>query len=221
MTIVEPEIAHLDPDNNHNAVPALIWRRITGTFPIDEWGFDPDIASLTALLTRLRWSAEVVGEQYIPEIGSALVVHNSRFQMGESLLVSDALGRASSRPVRFSGVPDMVMVGPVLRRMGGVPGGLDDLRVLLRAGELVSVALARELTHPFHAGPAPIEAIGVALAQGAPVLPVAISGFEPGRHRRIVIGEPITTRRRVGVVTAEELAATVRARVQDLLTSGR
>lgn len=221
MTVVEPEIAHLDPDNSDTGVPALLWRRITGRFPIDEWGFDADIASVTSLVTRMRWSADVIGEQRIPEIGSALIVHNCRLGLSEPLLVSDALGRASSRPVRFSGVPDVAVVGPVLRRLGGVPSGLDDLRVLLRSGELVTVALHREFMHPFHAGPAPVDALGVALDQGAPVLPVAISGFEPGRHRRIVIGEPITTRRRAGVVTPEELAVTVRERVQDLLTSGR
>lgn len=221
MTVVEPEIAHLDPDNSDTGIPALVWRRITGRFPIDEWGFDPDIASVTSLVTRARWSVEVIGDRWIPEIGPALVVHNTRLGLGEPLLVADALRRVSSRPVRFSGVPDVVVVGPLLRRLGGVPSGLDDLRVLLRTGELVTVGLHRELMHPFHAGPAPIGPLDVALGQGVPVLPVAISGFEPGRHRRVVIGEPITTRGRRGVVTARELGEAVRGAVQDLLTTGR
>lgn len=217
MTIVESEIAHLDPDNYDMSVAGLVFRRVTGQFPVDEWGYDADMAHSLGFLARLRWAAEVVGADQIPEIGPALIVHNCRLGLGEPLLVADSLGRASGRPIRFSGAPDTVVVGPLLRRIGGVPGGLDDLRVLLRSGEIVSVSLGRELMHPFHAGPAPMGPVDVALRSGAPLLPVAVSGFEPGRHRRIVVGEPIVTRRRANVLTPDELAVAVRGRVQELL----
>lgn len=221
MTLTDAELALLDPDHQDMSLPALVLRRVSGRFAVDEWGHDRDMVAALSPIVHLRWSVEVHGAERLPEIGPAVIVHNRRLGLGEPLLTSSALGRAIGRPVRFAGVPDVVGLGSLLRRVGGVPSNSDDLRVLLRAGEIVAFPLGREVMHPFHAGPAPVEPLGVALSVGAPIVPVAISGFEPGRHRRVVVGDPVTTRRRMHVVSAEELAIAARERVQALLTAGR
>ena len=186
----------LDPDFHDNSLAALAWRRVKGTFVVDEWGFDPDLVAALTPLARLRWTFEVDGAEYLPEIGPALIVTNQRMEPVSAMLVAVALREATHRPVRFSGVPDLAPIGPALRRMGGVHDGLDDLRSLLHAGELIVRSFRGSLVDVAGLGDPETGALGVALSLGVPVVPVLMSGAALGRRRRLLVGAPIVTRRR-------------------------
>lgn len=186
----------LDPDRGAPSFRDLVLRRVRGTFVVDEWGFDPDLVAALAPLAHLRWSLSVDGAEYLPEIGAALVVTNQRHEPLSALLTAVALRAVTHRPVRFSGVPDVVPVAPALRRLGGVPDDLDDLRSLLHAGEVVVRSFRGSLVDVAGLGDPETDALGVALALGVPVVPVHLSGTVVGRRRRLLVGAPIVTRRR-------------------------
>lgn len=186
----------LDPDRGAGSLRDLVLRRVRGTFVIDEWGLDPDLVAALSPLARLRWSFTVDGAEYLPEIGPALIVTNQRIEPVSALLAAVALREVTHRPVRFSGVPDVVPIAPCLRRLGGVHDDLDDLRSLLHAGEMVVRPFRGSLVDVVGLGDPETAVLGVALALGVPVVPVHLSGAVVGRRRRLLVGAPIVTRRR-------------------------
>ena len=221
MTLVEADLEALDPDLERDDLPALLYRRVTGRFQVDEWGLDRDLLAAVAPLARLRWSVHAEGDQFVPEIGPALLVHTRRLGISEPAALGMAVRRVTGRPLRVAGVPNRGPLSWSGRRLGGVPSNVDDLRSLLRAGELVALGLGRELLHPYHVPPVPLPPVEVALALGAPILPVAVLGVEPARRWVVRVGRPIVTRRRADTGDPAELADATRARLQQLLTGAR
>jgi hypothetical protein len=225
MTVVDAELAALDPDLRRDDLASIVSRRLSGRFVVDEWGLDADLRHAIAPLVRARWSLGIDGESALPEIGAALLVHTRRIGLSEPAVLAAAVARATDRPLRVSGVRASVgpfaPLAPLARRLGAVPGNPADLRSLLRAGELVSVPLGREVLHPFHVGPVPVSPIAVALACGAPIVPVAVLGVEPSRWWTVRFGRPIPTRRRRAVSDPDELAEATRVALQRLVTDSR
>jgi hypothetical protein len=220
MTVVDADLAALDPDLQCDDLGSIVGRRLSGRFAIDEWGLDDDLRRVLSPLVRLRWSLRLEGELALPEIGPAVLVHTRRVGWSESAVLAAAVARATDRPLRVTGAPAAGPLGPIGRRLGAVPGNSADLRSLLRAGELVGVPLGREVLHPFHVGPVPVAPIAGALEAGAPIIPVAVLGLEVGRWWTVRFGRPITTRRR-SVVEPAELADATRVELQHLVTSAR
>ncbi len=196
MTVTGADLAELDPERGDRSWWAVIGRRVTGSYPIDAWGFDPDLAQVLAPLADARWRVDVEGAEFVPEVGAALCVHTQRLGPLETLMVAAALASATGRPCRFAGVPDVAPVGPLLRRLGGVPAGVDDLRALLRAGEVVVTGAGLDPRHPRGPGRVGEATLAVALAAGVPIVPVAVRGPLAGRHRQLVVGDPVPTRGR-------------------------
>ncbi len=186
----------LDPEPSRDSLIGLLTRRARGAFVLDEWGFDQDLVAALTPLTHLRWSFEVDGVEYLPAAGPALVMINQRMEPLSPMLAALALREATRRAVRFSGVPDLAPIGPVLRRLGGVHDGLDDLRSLLKGGEVVVRSFQGSLADVVGLGDPETGPLGVALALGVPVVPVHLSGGALGRRRRLLVGAPILTRRR-------------------------
>jgi 1-acyl-sn-glycerol-3-phosphate acyltransferase len=222
MTIVDAELAALDPDLERNDLASIIGRRLTGRFTIDEWGLDRDLLTAITPLVRARWGIRIEGADALPEVGPALLVHTRRVGISEPGVLAAAVHRATGRPLRatgyFASLPGPI--GPVARRLGAVPVGSADLRSLLRAGEVVAMPLSREVRQPFHVGPVPAAPLAAALAAGAPIIPVAVLGVELGRWWTVRFGRPISTRRR-GVVDPIDLAEATRQRLQSLVTDSR
>ncbi len=221
MTVVDADLAALDPDLERNDVGALLQRRVSGRFSVDEWGLDRDLVRAVAPLTRLRWDLRIEDDHLLPEIGPALLVHTRRIGVSEPIVLTSAVARTTDRPLRWIGSPDRGPIAPLARRLGAVPGHPADLRSLLRAGELVGLPLGREILHPFHVGAIPVEPVAAAIAAGAPIIPVAVIGFEVGRWWTIRFGRPIPTRRSRSVGDADEVATSTRQRLQHLLTDSR
>jgi 1-acyl-sn-glycerol-3-phosphate acyltransferase len=187
--------------------------RLRGDYDEDEWGFDEQFAEAVfpafEFLYRAWWRVEVEGVRRVPSHGRALLVAN---HAGSPLpfdasMITMALMKEHPLPrwPRFT-IGDWAFMLPFLstflRRVGGVPEGLDNSLRLLRSDELV-------ITFP--EGPAgpqkPFgdryrlerfgrgEFVELALATGAPIVPVAVVGSEEVYPK---LGESRTLARAVG-----------------------
>jgi hypothetical protein len=203
---------------NGLSVGGALVRRLRGEYRVDEWGLDDDLVQMLFPLSRLRWSIHTVGAPHLPLDGPAVLVYNRRVGVSERSILATAVFRATARVVRHPGVPDRAPVGPLLRRLGGVLRRPDEVAGLLRAGRLVGVPLGREVLSRHAAGPAPADLLEPALSTGAPVIPVALVGFEAGWRWRVAVGPPLSTSGGSHApLAAAELAEQSRDAVQNLL----
>ena len=196
---------------------SLLRRRLDGSYTVDEWGLDTDLVQLVSPALAIRWQVDVDGIDNVPVSGPALLVFNRRFGFSEPFVVSRGIRQATGRHVRVTGAPDIAPVGPALRRLGAVLARPDEVAGLLRADHLVAVALTTSPRHRQLAGTAPAALLASALATGAGVFPVAVTGREIGRRWRLVIGPAIGHPTSRGPLAAEELGDRVRSGVQALL----
>jgi len=155
-------------------------------------------------VVRLVWSTRAEGG-FVPS-GPAIVVANH-----DSLADPFLLGMALERPLRFLAKEELWAnrpVGRILESLGGIPvrRGRGDLAAMsaavacLRSGQAVAIfpqgTVLGSDERPWHRG-----AARLALATGAPIVPVRIVGgdraLRPGTrlprraHVRVVIGEPV------------------------------
>lgn len=196
---------------------SLLRRRLDGSYTVDEWGLDTDLVQFVSPVMAVRWQIAVEGAEALPDDGAAVLVFNRRFGVSEPFVVARGLRHATGRYVRAAGAPDVAPVGPALRRMGAVLARPDELAGLLRADQLVAVGLRPSPRRRHHAGEPPAPLLAPALATGAPVYPVAVTGREIGRRWRLVVGPSIERPTARGPLAVEELADRVRAGVQALL----
>jgi hypothetical protein len=196
---------------------SLLRRRLDGSYTVDEWGLDPDFVRLLSPALTVRWQVVVDGIEELPSNGPAVLVYNSRFGLSEPFVVSRGVRQSTGRHVRVAGVPDVAPIGPALRRLGGVLARPDEVGGLLRREQLVGISLGSSRRHRQHAGPAPAALLAPALATGADVFPVAVTGRELGRRWNLVIGPPVEHPAARGPLAAEELGDRARAGVQALL----
>ena len=196
---------------------SLLRRRLDGSYTVDEWGLDTDLVQFVSPFLSVRWQIAVEGAEALPDDGPAVLVFNRRFGISEPFVVARGVRHAIGRYVRAAGAPDVAPVGPALRRMGAVLARTDELAGLLRADHMIAVGLRASARRRHHAGEPPGELLAPALAQGAPVFPVAVTGRELGRRWRLVIGPSIERPTTRGPLAVEELADRARAGVQALL----
>jgi 1-acyl-sn-glycerol-3-phosphate acyltransferase len=185
---------------------------------------------VVAPLIRVVWGARAEGPP-LPT-GALLLVSNH-----DSLADPFFLGTAVDRPLRFLAKEELWanrIAARVLDRLGGIPvrrgrGDLDALAAAtdaLRAGAVVAIfpqgtVLGSE-ERAWHRG-----AARLALATGAPIVPVRIVGADgalrpgtriPRRARvRVVVGEPIRVEPAPATIAAaKDLTARVRATIESL-----
>lgn len=192
-------------------------RRVIGAYDIDEWGLDPELVALADPMLALRWEIEVRGAERLPAIGGALLVFNRRFGISEPWVLARGIRQDAGRFVRTVGVPDVGVVGPLLRRFGGVLDRTDEVAGLLRAGQLVGLPLTRGLFARDQTGGLAVDRLDAALATGSPVVPVAVVGREAGRRWQLVVGEPMPPAIDGGPLATTELAEAVATAVQSLV----
>lgn len=203
--------------NALSSATAVIQRHVMGTNQVDEWGMDEDAVALAHVLAALRWSATVTGAAHVPASGPALLVANRRPLDGTPLLVAATIGRATGRPVRFTGIVDIAPAGPLLRRTGGVVARPDEVAGLLRAGELAAVWCSSTLLGRPRIGLPPAEYLNVALDSDAPVLPVAVIAGPVARRVEIAVGAPLATESIRGPLATAELADAARLSIQRMI----
>jgi hypothetical protein len=198
-------------------VTSIMQRRMDGSYEVDEWGLDTDLVQFVSPVLAVRWNVVVDGAGALPEHGPALLVFNQRFGVSEPFVVSRGIRQATGRYARVAGAPDVAPVGPALRRLGGVLARPDEIGGLLRADQVVAVALGRMPRHRLLAGPAPTELLAPALALGVDVFPIGVTGREVGRRWQLTIGSTVEHPTSRGPLAADELGDRVRLAVQDLL----
>jgi 1-acyl-sn-glycerol-3-phosphate acyltransferase len=129
---------------------AFVRRRLTGEYEVDEFGFDPELAS-TVLAAPLRplyekwFRVEVSGMENVPDTGGALIVANHSGTIALDGLIT-ALSLLDHHParrhLRMLGA-DLVFKTPFLgefaRKAGNTLACNADAERLLSSGELVGV----------------------------------------------------------------------------------
>jgi 1-acyl-sn-glycerol-3-phosphate acyltransferase len=156
-------------------------------------------SGLRALLRRV-YRIEVVGGKRIPASGGAILVANH-----ESIWDPFVLGVATEREIHYLAKAELFRWRPLaaaLRSLNAFPvergsgdhGAMREAVRRLRTGHLLGVfpqgTSKPERQFGWHRG-----AARLALATGAPVVPVRLTGTRPlplARGIRIVVGEPIT-----------------------------
>jgi 1-acyl-sn-glycerol-3-phosphate acyltransferase len=176
---------------------AFLRRRITGDYPVDEFGFDPELTEATVLpLARqlyCRWfRTEVTGVQHLPADSGALIVGNHAGGLWALDGVMTATAVHDETPNhRFLRMlaADLVFSTPVLgqlaRKTGNTLACNPDAERLLAAGELVGVwpegfkGIGKPFSERYK-----LQRFGrggfvsAALRTGAPIIPTAIVGSE-------------------------------------------
>jgi 1-acyl-sn-glycerol-3-phosphate acyltransferase len=206
----DPEAgAHPEPGGEAEApealAPFLDWaeealeflgRRLTGDYPVDEFGYDPDLvqhvlAPLLRPLYRRWWRVEVRGLEHVPAAGAGLVVGNHAGTLPfDALMVALALldEHPAHRTLRLLAADlafTLPVVAPLARKSGNTLACNEDAERLLEAGDLVGVFPEgyKGLGKPFR-DRYRLQRFGrggfveVALRTAAPILPVAVTGSE-------------------------------------------
>jgi 1-acyl-sn-glycerol-3-phosphate acyltransferase len=148
---------------------------------------------------RRLYRIEVVGAERIPASGGAIVVANH-----ESIWDPFVLGVVTQREIHYMAKAELFRFGPLasvlhslnafpVERGSGDHAAIGEAARLLERGELLGIfpqgTSKPKLQNGWHRG-----AARLALATGAPVIPVRLIGTRPlpGRTRiRIEVGEPI------------------------------
>jgi 1-acyl-sn-glycerol-3-phosphate acyltransferase len=172
-------------------------RRLSGDYPVDDFGFDRDLTE-SVLLPALRplyqrwFRTEVTGASNIPDAGGALLVGNHAGGLWalDAVMVAVAVHdeSAQSRFLRLLGA-DLVfntpVVGTLARKSGSTLACNPDAERLLEAGQLVGVfpegfkGIGKPFTERYK-----LQRFGrggfvtAALKSGVPIIPVSIVGSE-------------------------------------------
>ncbi|MEO6509581.1 MAG: lysophospholipid acyltransferase family protein [Nocardioides sp.] len=175
-------------------VLAVLRRRLTGEYDVDEFGFDPEVTEkLTLALLRPiaeKWfRVEVRGVENIPPEGGALIVSNHSGTVPvDALMTTVVVHDHTGRFLRLLGadlVFKMPFVGPMARRGGGTLACNEDAERMLSRGELVGVwpegfkgigkpFKQRYKLQRFGRG----GFVGAALRTGVPIVPLSVVGAE-------------------------------------------
>jgi 1-acyl-sn-glycerol-3-phosphate acyltransferase len=204
---VEPEVADDDvvaeepreaPQWERRLAGALAFarRRITGDYPVDDFGFDSDLTD-HVLLPLLRplydkyFRVEVRGIENVPSEGGALIVANHSGTVPlDSSMTQLALHdhHPAERHLRMLGA-DLVftlpLIAPIARKGGATLACNEDAERLLGSGELVGVwpegfkGIGKPFSERYK-----LQRFGrggfvsAALRAGAPIIPCSIVGAE-------------------------------------------
>lgn len=196
---------------------SVISDRLRGRYELDPWGADPQLVDLLDPLVGLAWRVQASGVEHLPAVGPAVLVTNRRIGLAEPFIVGRAVRKSTGRRVRFLGIPDRALAGPVLRRLGGAVHHPAELAALLRAGHVVALPLGQTWRKPLRAGSLAPDALVPALEIGAPIVPVAVIGGELTGRWRVAVGEPVAVPPGRTPLALAQVAEAARAGVQALL----
>ena len=181
----EPELAQL---------LAVLRRRLTGDYEVDEFGFDPEVTEkLTLALLRPiaeKWfRVEVRGIENIPADGGALIVSNHSGTVPlDALMTTVAVHDNTGRFLRLLGadlVFRMPFIGEMARRGGATLACNEDAERMLRRGDLVGVwpegfkGIGKPFSQRYK-----LQRFGrggfvsAALRTGVPIIPLSVVGAE-------------------------------------------
>jgi 1-acyl-sn-glycerol-3-phosphate acyltransferase len=168
----------LDVDHIGNIAPVttMLRRRFDGRYPIDPFGFDPQVVDLVTPFFSALIRVEVEGGENVPTNGPAVLVANRGFGILEPAVLGIAVRRVASRRLRIVGASPVPALGGLVRRLGAISASAPDMRACLRAGNLVAVPLAPTwLRRGAGIPPRPL----LQAMTTAPIVPVAVTPGGP------------------------------------------
>jgi 1-acyl-sn-glycerol-3-phosphate acyltransferase len=175
---------------------AFLRRRVTGDYPIDDFGFDPDLTESVFLaavrpLYERYFRVEARGLDNIPSEGGALVVANHSGTVPlDALMTQVAIydHHPAHRHLRMLGA-DLVfrspLIAPIARKTGSTLACNEDAERLMTAGELAGVwpegfkGIGKPFSERYK-----LQRFGrggfvsAALRSGVPIIPCSIVGAE-------------------------------------------
>lgn len=178
MNVSAADRERLDVDQIGRGVPlgAMLRRRFGGRYPIDAFGFDPQVVDLVTPLFTAAIRVDVEGGEHVPTAGAAVLVANRGFGIVEPAVLGIAVRRVASRRLRIVGAPAVPALGGLARRLGAISASAPDMRACLRAGNLVAVPLAPTwLRRGAGIPPRPL----LQAMTTAPIVPVAVTPGGP------------------------------------------
>jgi 1-acyl-sn-glycerol-3-phosphate acyltransferase len=143
---IESEVSFDEP----GGVEAWVRKRLKGDYPIDDFGYDPELARNVLLplakpLYEKYFRVQTLGVERIPDDSAALLVGNHSGTVAiDAVMVQYAVAteHPMERPIRNIGadlVYSLPFVGPLARKAGNAVACDEDALELLRRGELVGV----------------------------------------------------------------------------------
>jgi hypothetical protein len=181
-----------DRTSDPEPLPSALRRRLTGRFPIDPFGLDPQLCDATVPVVDALVRVRVEGGDRIPSEGGAVLVMNRGLALLEPTALALAVRREVGRRLRVVGTPGAPVLGGLLRRLGSINASPEDLGACLAAGHLVAVPLAPTWFRN-GAGTPPLRLMQAMM--GSTVLPVAVKPGgpfgTPFAPWRVVVGEHI------------------------------
>jgi 1-acyl-sn-glycerol-3-phosphate acyltransferase len=117
-------------------------RRLGGRYPIDPFGFDPQLVDFVTPVFRTALRVEISGGDNLPKSGPAVLIANRGFGIMEPAVLGIAVRRAVERRLRITGAPSVPALSGIARRLGAISASAPDLRACLSDGHLVAVPLA-------------------------------------------------------------------------------
>jgi 1-acyl-sn-glycerol-3-phosphate acyltransferase len=174
---------------------ATMLRRLGGTYPEDEWGFDEEFADAALpfldFLYDRWWRVKVTGVRNVPSHGRALLVSNHAgilpwdgAMIGTGILREHPLPRFA-RFLVLNWAFELPYVSVAIRKFGGVPASPYNAVRLLEQDELVGVfpegvkGTSKDFSDRYR-----LQRFGrggfveLALRTGSPIVPVAVVGSE-------------------------------------------
>ena len=200
-------------------------RRFDGRYPIDPFGYDPQLVDLVSPVFSTAFRVDVTDGEHLPPRGPAVLIANRGFGVFEPAVLGIAVRRSVQRRLRIVGAPSAPGVGGVARRLGAISASAADLRSCLGDGHLVAVPLAP--TWLRSGAGVPPRSLMLAMTH-VPIVPVAVTPGGPlglGLHTwRVRFGSLVTLPDPYAPddpLAAARFAEAVRDAVSDLLTEGR
>jgi 1-acyl-sn-glycerol-3-phosphate acyltransferase len=176
LSLADRERLEVDQIGKVVPVTSMLRRRFEGRYPIDAFGFDPQIVDVVSPLFTAAIRVEVDGGEHVPTSGPAVLVANRGFGIIEPAVLGIAVRRVAGRRLRIVGAPAVPALGGLARRMGAISASAPDMRACLRAGNLVAVPLAPTwLRRGAGIPPRPL----LQAMTTAPIVPVAVSPGGP------------------------------------------
>ncbi len=212
-----------DDDRTRDAesLPSALRRRISGRYPADPFGLDPQLCDLVAPLFGVSVRVRVDHPERLPSTGPAALIANRGIGIGEPAALAVAVRQVVHRRLRVVGAPAVPFLGSFARRFGAVHSSPEDLGAVLAAGHLVAVPLSPTWLRT-GAGLSPLALVQAMMPY--PVVPVSVRPGGPLGAPTVWdvrIGEPITLDGYApgDPLGAAELGEAVRAAVTQLLAA--
>jgi 1-acyl-sn-glycerol-3-phosphate acyltransferase len=168
----------LEVDRILDPVPfgTALRRRIDGRYPIDPFGYDPQLVDLVNPVFSSLLRVEITDGENLPKTGPAVLIANRGFGVAEPAVLGISVRRTVRRRLRITGAPTVPALGGIARRLGAISASAADLRACLGDGHLVAVPLAP--TWLRSGAGVPPRSLMLAMTH-VPIIPVAVTPGGP------------------------------------------